>query len=170
MKVFKLIIISVLFTVNTFAQNGSSTYTNPSKTIQFEVLGKWEAAGNMKGIELFLTKIENVSSPTILTCSKENGIESKYTLDTYFASKVNLQLSVLKGEAISSNDLKIGNIDAKSLEYSYVNSDLDDITTKIVILFYKGDAYQLTASCLSKNYTDNFVIFNHFFDNIKFIN
>lgn len=170
MKKISLILFSILLVFNSLAQNESSTFYNPSKSMSFDVISKWEAAGNMKGIELFLTKIENTNTPTILTCSVEKNVESKYSLDTYFANKINLQLSVLKGEAIASNDLKIGNYDAKSIEYTYLNSDLHDITTKVVILFHKGNAYQFTASCLSKNYTENFVIFNHFFDNFKFIN
>lgn len=170
MKKISVIIFSFVLIFNTLAQDATTTFYNPSKSISFDVISKWEAAGNMKGIELFLTKIENASSPTVLTCSKEKNVESKYNLDTYYASKINLQLSVLKGEPIASNDLKVGDYDAKSIEYSYLNTELEDITTKIVIIFYKGDAYQFTASCLSKNYTDNFVIFNHFFDNFKFIN
>lgn len=170
MKNLSLFLFNFILIFCSLAQNGSTTYTNPTKTIQFDLISKWEAAGNMKGIELFLTKIENESSPTILTCSKEKNIESKYSLDTYFASKINLQFSVLNGEPIASIDMKIGELDAKSIEYSYLNTELEDITTKVVILFYQGDAYQLTASCLSKNYNDNIVIFNHFFDNIKFLN
>jgi uncharacterized protein YihD (DUF1040 family) len=170
MKNIIVIIFSFVLIFNSLAQDAATTFYNPSKNMSFDILSKWEAAGNMKGIELFLTKIENTSSPSILTCSKEKNVESKYTLDTYFASKINLQLSVLKGETITSNDLKIGDFDAKSIEYSYLNNELEDITSKIVILFYRGDAYQFTASCLSKNYNDNFVIFNHFFDNFKFIN
>jgi hypothetical protein len=170
MKKISLILFSIILVFNSLAQNEFSTFYNPSKSMSFEVISNWEAAGNMKGIELFLTKIEKTTTPTILTCTVEKNIESKYSLDTYFASKINLQLSVLKGETIASNDLKIGNYDAKSIEYTYLNTELEEITTKVVILFYKGNSYQFTASCLSKNYTDNFVIFNYFFDNFKFIN
>lgn len=172
MKIIKssLITLVIAFSFSFgFGEKEISTFTNSSKSIEVSVLGKWNAAANMKGIEIYLYREAVNQSPDILTISSIKGLKEGMTLDEFCGSKISLQLSVLGAQIQSFEEITVNNLPAKKFVYKYTNSKMENITSIMVFTLKDGIGYQITASAPSETFEMHVPVFLEYINSVKFL-
>lgn len=170
MKIIKstLITLAVALTFS-FGEKEISTFTNSSKSIEVGVLGKWNAAANMKGIEIYLYREVANQSNDILTISSIKGLKEGMTLDEFCGSKISLQLSVLGAQIQSFEEITVDNLAAKKFVYQYTNSKMENVTSIMVFTLKDGIGYQITASAPSETFEMHKPVFLEYINSVKFL-
>lgn len=160
-----LILLSLVAT----AQNEVQKFKSTNGIFEASVLGKWEAAGNMNGIELFLFRSSPNHANQIITISAENNLLNSTDLNAYIARKVALQTSVLNATIMASDDAEIDGLHAKVITYSYYSSDMENRLSKVMFIINNDVAYQITFTAQIDEFNQSIAIFNEFQKNLRFL-
>jgi hypothetical protein len=157
-NIFFLLSLTALFS---FIETEEIVFTNASKKIKITAADTWKAAGNMKGVEIFISRA-NASSgiPSTLVVSKDEGLLEGTTLNTYSAGQIFLQTAVFK-TSISITDTKT--IDGKKFkyfEYEYLNDDLVKMKSMIFHTLIGTTGYQMVITSEDAGFELNRPLYN----------
>ena len=166
-KIFFLLSLTVLFS---FVETEDVVFTNSSKKIKITAADSWEAAGNMRGVEIFISR-DNASKgiPSTLVISKDEGLLEGTTINTYSASQIFLQIAFFK-TSISITDTKT--IDGKKFkyfEYEYFNDDLVKMKSMIFHTLIGTTGYQMVITSEDTNFELNRALYSQISSSFQII-
>ena len=165
--IFLLFSLTVIFS---FIETEEVVFTSTSKKIKITAADSWEAAGNMRGVEIFISR-DNASTgiPSTLVISKDEGLLEGTTLSTYSASQIFLQIAVFK-TSISITDTKT--IDGKKFkyfEYEYFNDDLVKMKSMIFHTLIGTTGYQMVITSEDANFELNRALYSQISSSFQII-
>lgn len=165
--IFFLFSLTVMFS---FIETEEVVFTSASKKIKITAADSWEAAGNMRGVEIFISR-DNASTgiPSTLVISKDEGLLEGTTLSTYSASQIFLQIAVFK-TSISITDTKT--IDGKKFkyfEYEYFNDDLVKMKSMIFHTLIGTTGYQMVITSEDANFELNRALYSQISSSFQII-
>lgn len=122
---------------------------------------EWRAAGNMKGVEIYISKIikENKHQATLVV-SKDANLPVGTDLSTYSAGKLFLQTSVLNSSPSFSGNKKIQGFSYIYYEYEYNDKDLVKMKTLVYHTLVLSTGYQMVITAPAKGFDQYKPLFN----------
>ncbi len=157
-KISSIIIVLLLFG---FIESKKIVFKSIDGKTKITATKEWTAAGNMKGVEIYISKVikENKPHATIVV-SKDKNLPEGTDLPTYSAGKLFLQTSVLNSSPSFSGNKKIQRIPFIYYEYEYNNKDLVKMKTLVYHTLILSTGYQMVITAPAKGFDQHKPVFN----------
>lgn len=158
-----LIVLSLAFT----ADDGK-IFKSADQKIMIAANNSWVAAGNMNGIEIFISR-ENPKSgiPAVITVSKDENLLEDTDLNKYSAGKIFLQISPLKTSPSISSSKSIDGKNFKYYEYEYNNKDLIKMKTLVFHTLIGTTGYQMTITADDASFETKRPLYNEIWSSLQ---
>ena len=122
---------------------------------------QWTAAGNMKGVEIYISRENKVNNvPAVVVVAKDENMSEDMDLATYSASKLFLQTAVLKTAPSLTGNKTINGTKFKYYEYEYSNKDLIKMKTLVYHALIGTNGYQMTVTTAFDGFEQNQPLYN----------
>ena len=116
-KIFYLLFSFLLFS---FTESEEIIFKSLDGKTNITATDIWIAAGNMKGVEIFISKENKISNTTsTIVVSKDENLLKETDLTSYSAGKLFLQTAVLNTTPSIIGTKSIGGQNFKYYEYEY---------------------------------------------------
>lgn len=166
MKLFLAILTS--FTFLSFNDTNNIVFESADKKCSITAFEGWVAAGNMKGVEIFISRENDVKGvPSTAVLSKDENLLEDVTLDKYSAGKIFLQTAVLNTTPSVSETKTINNLNFKYYEYEYTNKDMVVMKSLVYHTLINNTGYQLVITSKEQGFELNRAMFNFIANSIK---
>lgn len=160
-------LLLVFFTL-AFTDLVEISFSSEDKKCKITAYEGWVAAGNMKGIEIFISRENDIKEVTsTVALSKDQNLLEDVTLDKYSAGKILLQTAVLKTTPSVSGEKTINNVNFKYYEYEYTNKDMITMRSMVYHALINRTGYQLVVTSKDEGFDLNRPIFNFITNSLK---
>tara|TARA_Y100000589_G_scaffold295817_1_gene302525 strand:- start:1646 stop:2155 length:510 start_codon:yes stop_codon:yes gene_type:complete len=144
-----------------FNKSSETVFTSLDGKIKIKATKDWNAAGNMKGVEIYISKILKENSPQAsLVVSKDINLPEGTDLSTYSAGKLFLQTSVLNTSPSFTGIKKIHDNKFIYYEYEYDNKNLVKMKTLVYHTLILLTGYQMVITAPKEGFDELKPIFN----------
>lgn len=131
----------------------------------------WTAAGNMKGVEIFISRKNPVTNTTsTIVVSKDENLTEDTNLSTYSAGKLFMQTAVLNTTPSIIGTKTIGGINFKYYEYEYDNKDLVKMKTLIYHTIIGSTGFQMAITAAEEGFDQARPLYNQIANSLKVSN
>lgn len=168
MKYFVLIIF--LLPVLGFIDTDEIIFNSNDGKIKITATNQWKAAGNMKGVEIYISRENNNNTPCTVVISKDINLLEETDLSTYSAGKLFLQTAVLKTSQPFIGEKSISGVKFKYYEYEYDNKNLIKMKTLVYHALSGTNGYQMTITSTLNGFEQKRPLYNQIANSIKLIN
>tara|TARA_Y100001954_G_C15767395_1_gene582522 strand:+ start:109 stop:678 length:570 start_codon:yes stop_codon:yes gene_type:complete len=143
----KLILFTAVLLFFGFSESEKTVFKSTDGKTKIIATNEWFAAGNMKGVEIFISKMdEQKNTLATLVVSKDENIPENVSLSTYSAGKLFLQTAVLRTTPSFSATKTIKGNPFKYYEYEYSNKDLVKMKTLVYHTLVGSNGYQMVIT------------------------
>ena len=143
----KFIFFSTIFFLFGFADSEKIVFKSIDGKTKITASDYWSAAGNMKGVEIFISKENSKNKYTeTIVVSKDENIPETIDLSAYSASKLFLQTAPLSTTPSFSGMKKIQGKSFKYYEYEYDNKNLVKMKTLVYHALLGTTGYQMVIT------------------------
>lgn len=169
MKNFLLILISSL--LFGFVESEELVFKSLNGKTTVTASDIWTAAGNMKGVEIFISRENKVSAITsTVVVSKDENLQEGMDLSSYSAGKLFLQTAVLKTTPSVIGTKSINGKYFKYYEYEYDNDDLVKMKTLVYHTLIGTTGYQMVITTENEGFEQSRPLFNQIANSLSLSN
>ena len=154
MKKLVFIIISALLSFG-FIETKELIFNSIDGKTKITATDQWKAAGNMKGVEIYISNIN-----TTLVVSKDEKVPEGTDLSTYSAGKLFLQIAVLNTSPSFSGKKTINGNSFKYYEYEYDNKNLIKMKTLVYHTIVGSTGYQMVITAPFEGFNQHKPLYN----------
>ncbi len=157
-KISSIITLLLLFG---FIESNKIVFKSADGKTKITATKEWKAAGNMKGVEIYISKVINENIPdATLVVSKDTNLPAGTDLSTYSAGKLFLQTSVLNSSPSFSGNKKIHGVPYIYYEYEYNSKDFVKMKTLVYHTLVLSTGYQMVITAPAKGFDQYKPLFN----------
>lgn len=151
-----------------FKPSDPKTFESSNKKIIITADDTWNVKANMKGVEVFISKVNSLDNSKItIVVSKDEGLLPLTSLEKYSASKIFLQTSVLRTSPSITQLKQVNGINMKMYEYDYAD---DQLIQKHAIVYHAvigNNGYQIVITGSPEIIKMNRPAYNEIINTIK---
>lgn len=169
MKNLFFILVSILFF--SFTESEEVVFKSIDGKTNITAADVWTAAGNMKGVEIFISRENAVTNTTsTVVVSKDENLLEGTSLSSYSAGKLFLQTAVLNTTPSVIGTKSIGGQNFKYYEYEYDNKDLIKMKTLVYHTLVGTTGYQMVITAANEGFEQARPLYNEIANSLKLSN